>query len=110
MSRLKDQFRTPSDRRSAARRSIFVAGSAVTIQGSKSVIVENLSMTGAKVRGRDLPSAGKQVLIWVEGLDVLGSVAWASHDECGVRFDASLGAETLACLEEQAVGTVFAFG
>lgn len=109
MSRPENTFRFPSDRRSAARRSIFVAGSAVTIQGSKSVVVENLSSSGAKIRGRDLPEKGKQILVWMEGLDVLGSVAWTRSDGCGVRFDASIDAEALICLEEQAVGTIFAF-
>ena len=109
MSRFEKMFRLPPDRRAAARRPIFVAGSAVTIHGSKSVVVEDVSTTGAKVRGRDLPAPGKQVLIWMEGLDVLGSVAWSRSGECGIRFDASLDAAALTCLEEQAVGTVFAF-
>lgn len=109
MSRFVDQFRVPLERRRSARRPIFVAGSAVTIHGSKSVVVENLSASGARIRGRGLPAPGKQILIWMEGLDVLGCVAWARSEECGVRFDASLDAESLACLEEQAVGTIFAF-
>lgn len=109
MSHLESKFGFPSDRRAAARRAIFVAGSAVTIHGSRSVVVENLSASGARVRGRNLPKKGKQILIWMEGLDVLGSVAWARSDECGVRFDVSLDTEALTCLEEQAVGTVFAF-
>jgi len=109
MSRLEQKFGIPTDRRRAARRPIFVAGSAVSIHGSKSVVVENLSSTGAKIRGRDLPARGKQILIWMEGLDVLGAVAWTKKDECGVRFDVSLDAEALTCLEEEAVGTIFAF-
>jgi hypothetical protein len=109
VSRLEDKFCIPSDRRAAARRRIFITGSAVTIRGSKSVIVENVSTTGARVCGRDLPPIGKQVLIWMEGLDVLGSVAWVKNDECGVRFDLSLEAKALTCLEEQAVGTVYGF-
>ncbi len=109
MSSLERKFGIPSDRRSAARRPIFVAGSAVTIHGSKSVVVEDLSASGARIRGRDLPPSGKQILIWMEGLDVLGSVAWARTGECGVRFDVSLEPEALTCLEAEAVGTVFAF-
>jgi len=109
MLRSEFKFGLLPDRRSAPRRQIFVAGSAVTVQGSKSIVVENVSTTGARVRGRHLPPIGKQVLIWMEGLDVLGSVAWANKDECGVRFDASLDCDALACLEERAVGTVFAF-
>jgi hypothetical protein len=109
MSRLEHKFAFPTDRRRAARRPVFVAGSAVTIHGSKSVVVENVSSTGAKIRGRDLPGRGKQILIWMEGLDVLGSVAWTKSDECGVRFDVSLDADALTCLEQEAVGTIFAF-
>lgn len=99
----------PGDRRSNARRPVFVAGSAVSVQGSKSVIVEDLSVAGAKVRGRDLPAVGKQVLIWMEGLDVLGCVAWSKFGEGGIVFDSALDAGTLITLEEQAVGTKFSF-
>ena len=109
MSRFENRFGFPSDRRRMARRPIFVAGSAVTIHGSKSVVVENLSSSGARIRGRGLPGAGKQILIWMEGLDVLGSVAWTRSDECGIRFDVPLETEAMTCLEEQAVGTIFAF-
>ena len=70
--------------------------------------IDSLAASGAKVRGRDLPQKGKQVLIWMEGLDVLGSVAWAKGGQCGVRFDYSLEVEAMACLEAQAVSTVFA--
>lgn len=97
------------DRRNKSRRQIFVAGSAVSVQGSKSVIVEDLSAEGAKLRGRDLPAVGKQVLIWMEGLDVLGSVAWSRFDERGVMFDSPLDPRALTCIEEQAVGTRFSF-
>ena len=97
------------DRRTKERRRIFVVGSAVSVQGSKSIVVEDLSLDGARVRGRDLPAAGKQVLIWMEGLDVLGSVAWSKFDESGIVFDRTLDASELTCLEERAVGTVFSF-
>ena len=97
------------ERRTKQRRPIFVVGSAVSVQGSKSVVVEDLSLDGARVRGRDLPARGKQVLIWMEGLDVLGSVAWSKFNESGIVFDRTLDACELTCLEEQAVGTVFSF-
>lgn len=97
------------ERRQVARRPMFIAGSAVTIHGSKSVIVENLCSMGAKLRGRELPNAGKQILVWMEGLDVLGSVAWSKFDESGIVFDHPLESNAIAALEEQAVGTVFSF-
>jgi hypothetical protein len=110
VSRFDPQFRAAPDRRLAPRRRIFVAGSAVTIHGSKSVIVENLSTSGARIRGQDLPPVGRKVLIWIEGLDVLGTVSWAKNLECGIRFDVPLDPAALTCLEEQAVSTLFAIG
>ena len=97
------------DRRTKQRRPLFIVGSAVSVQGSKSVVVEDLSVDGAKLRGRNLPKAGKQVLVWMEGLDVLGCVAWSKFDTGGIVFDAKLDAGDLTCIEEQSVGTVFGF-
>jgi hypothetical protein len=97
--------KVPVDRRQSVRRPIFTVGSAVTVEGSKSVFVENLSSNGARVRGRDLPPVGKQILIWMDGMDALGSVAWQSFGQCGVAFDVALAASALGGLEEQSVAT-----
>ena len=97
------------DRRTKKRQPIFIVGSAVSVQGSKSVVVEDLSVDGAKLRGRNLPRPGKQVLVWMEGFDVLGCVAWSKFDTGGIVFDTRLDARDLTCIEEQAVGTVFSF-
>ena len=109
MSCFDKRIGVAGERRMKERRPIFIVGSAVSVQGSKSVIVEDLSVEGARVRGRDLPAVGKQVLIWMEGLDVLGSVAWSKFDQGGIVFDRTLDVSELTCLEEQAVGTVFSF-
>lgn len=94
------------DRRTKQRRPIFIVGSAVSVQGSKSVVVEDLSVDGARLRGRNLPKPGKQILVWMEGLDVLGSVAWSKFDTGGIVFETRLDAADLTCVEEQAVGTI----
>ena len=107
MSSIDKPIGIAGDRRLNERRPIFMVGSAVSFQGSKSIIVEDLSPDGARVRGRDLPAVGKQVLIWMEGLDVLGCVAWSKFDEGGIVFDRSLEACEVACLEEQAVAFGF---
>lgn len=79
----------PAGRRRSSRRPISEAGSAVSIHGSRSVIVEDIGAHGARIRGHKLPEVGKQVLIWTEGLDVLGSVVWESFGVRGVLFDAA---------------------
>ena len=97
----------PADPRVAARRSVYLVGSAVAIQGSKSVVIENVSCGGAKVCGRDLPGVGRQVLLWMDGVDVLASVSWAKFGERGLIFDESIEPAAITCLEEQAAqGTV----
>lgn len=101
MSSIKKEVEAPGDRRNNERRPIFIAGSAVSLHGSKSVIVEDLSAAGAKLRGRDLPPVGKQVLVWMEGLDVLGLVAWSRFGEGGIMFDRALDAGELRSVEEQ---------
>lgn len=90
MSSFGKRADSPTDRRVSERQTVFVTGSAVTVRGSKSVLIENLSLTGAKLLGRDLPETGKQILVWTEGFDALGSVAWKAFGQGGVVFDAPL--------------------
>jgi hypothetical protein len=85
-------------RRAAARQRVMIVGSAVTLDGTKSILVENVSRSGAKLRGRHLPAIGKQVLVWMEGADALGRVAWTGFDQCGVAFDPPLEERALAGL------------
>jgi len=93
MSCSGNRIDVPGGRRKAARRPAGSSGSAVSIQGSRSAVVEDLSAGGAKVRGHHLPSVGKQVLIWTEEFDLLGSVVWARFGERGIAFDAPASAD-----------------
>src|SRR6476620_9498278 len=82
-------------RRSAVRRDIMASGSALTVGASISVLVENISLWGAKLRGRNLPAVGKQVLVWMDGADALGVVTWADFDQRGVSFETALDVSAL---------------
>ena len=96
MSCFGNRIDVPGGRRKAARQPAGSAGSAVSIQGSRSILVENLSAGGAKVRGHNLPSVGRQVVIWTEEFDLLGSVVWARFGERGIAFDAPASADERA--------------
>ena len=89
--------------RKASRNPLLVIGSAVAVEGSRSVLLENLSAAGAGLRGRGLPSAGGKILLWLGELQLFGSVAWMRHDRAGVVFDDSLGSDELGCLESMAL-------
>jgi hypothetical protein len=102
MSSFGKRIDGPDGRRGSARHATFVAGSAVAVEGSHSIVVENISRDGLKLHGRDLPLIGKQILVWMEGLDILGSVVWAKFNERGIVFDEPLEPVALTCLEEHA--------
>lgn len=80
----------PYGRRRSKRHVVMMAGSVVSLEGSAPVLVENVSHSGAKLVGRHLPPVGKQVLLWIDGLDVFGSIGWAAQDQRGLLFDAPL--------------------
>jgi hypothetical protein len=77
----------PGGRRRTNRNSVRLLGSATTLQGSRSVLVEDLCPTGAKLTGRGLPPTGKEVLVRAGNLKAFGRVAWVESDQCGVVFE-----------------------
>ncbi len=89
MSSFGKRIDGPAGRRRVSRRQVGVLGSAVTISGSKSVIVEDICPTGARLVGRNLPEAGNEILLRTSELAVLGRIAWAKDDERGIAFEDS---------------------
>lgn len=87
MSCAGERVEVLAGRRAIARRLICEPGSAVSIGGSRSVVLEDISRKGARVCGHHLPETGRQVLILADGLEVLGSVVWARFRERGIAFE-----------------------
>lgn len=77
----------PGGRRKSVRQSACAVGSAVTLDGARSIVVEDICSEGAKIRGRRLPTIGKPILLWVDDLDVLGTIVWSRFEERGIAFD-----------------------
>ena len=80
----------PGGRRRAPRQTVVLPASAVTMAGSQSVIVENVCSSGARLRGRNLPDRGKELIIKVGNMDVFANVTWRAEEECGIAFDPPL--------------------
>ena len=78
----------PGGRRRIKRREVAIPGSAMTIDRSTSVIIEDLCLTGARLVGRNLPNPGEEILLRTSDKSILGRVAWASQDRRGITFDA----------------------
>lgn len=77
-------------RRSASRALAPLPAIFMTIARTDTAAVIDISCTGVRLRGRDLPPRGEEMDLKVEEVRVFGIVAWAEDDECGVAFEAPL--------------------
>ena len=81
-------------RRTAVRQTVAMPASMFSLEQSRVVIVEDISTTGAKLTGGDLPKLGEDVWIKAGPVDAFGTVVWVDDFACGVTFEKPLnGAE-----------------
>jgi hypothetical protein len=78
-----------------------LAGAAVTLSGSRSIVVDDVCSTGARLQGRGLPADGEQLLVKVGATDTMASVAWSGREECGITFDPPLDATGVQRLRDE---------
>ena len=96
-------------RRSARRESLPLPAVVSTIEDSRVVEVVDVSATGARLRGRDLPRAGDAMWLRIEQVRRFACVSWSELGECGVEFDVPLGAHEVVRLRQDVhVATVIA--
>lgn len=58
----------------------------------------DLSQSGARIAGRDLPAAGNDVLLKLGGVELFGSIVRSSGAEAAIKFDRPIGASELVSL------------
>lgn len=87
--------RSEVERRRSERTTVSLAGSLQTPATSRSVVLKDISSTGAQVSGSDFPKVGEFVRIYVEGASAFATVLWAHGEDCGLRFDGMLSQEEL---------------
>jgi len=76
----------PRGRRRIERQDVRLVGTATSLNDTRSVLVEDVSWTGAKIIGRGLPLPGKEVLIRTGERAIFGRVRWAKQDRRGIIF------------------------
>lgn len=69
------------------RSNMYIVALLSWAEGSSQGKIRNLSATGALVEASIIPPAGTGVRLVRGSLHASGSIAWASHGRCGVRFD-----------------------
>jgi 3-oxoacyl-[acyl-carrier-protein] synthase III len=77
----------PGGRRWLRRKWVRTAASAVFGDGATAVLIENLSLTGARLRGFGLPMLGTDLEVIVGERSLSGRVAWAAGDQRGISFN-----------------------
>jgi hypothetical protein len=91
-----------SNRRRSPREDVMLAGSAMSVTRSRSVMISDVSARGARLGGRDLPAPGDDLLMVVGSQDRMGTVKWRTGDACGVCVDEPLAAENIAQMKQEA--------
>jgi len=87
MAKFGKRLDGPGGRRWIRRRKVSIPGSAVSLDGTKSVLIEDLTLAGARLLGRRLPQPGTQLELKVGERSLFGEVTWAAAERRGVRFD-----------------------
>ena len=58
-----------------------------TLLRTQSAIVVDVSSTGVRLRGDDLPGCGEEFIVNIDGVTAFGTVVRCDDDERGVAFD-----------------------
>ena len=74
-------------RRHTPRRPILLSASLESISDYRQIELIDISATGAKVRGTDLPDCGSDVLLKVGCVEAFSEVVWVSENLRGLHFD-----------------------
>lgn len=80
-------------RRSAERQTVSMPASMFSLEHSRVITVEDISTSGARLVGEDLPRLGEDVWIKAGPVDAFGTVVRSQDGECGVTFEQPLNAQ-----------------
>ena len=89
-------------RRECAREPVSLAASALALGCSRSVIISDLSPSGAQLDGRGLPPPGDDLLMVAGSFETFATVVWRTDEKCGIHFDAAGPANDLAGMKKEA--------
>ncbi len=89
-------------RRRHPREEVMLAGSAMSVTRSRSVMVTDVSAMGVRMGARDLPAPGNDVLMVVGSQDRMGTVVWRTLEHCGLSLDEPFDAADIDRMKREA--------
>lgn len=89
----------PGGARRSVRENLISRTLLMTMTDSHVVDLLDLSKSGAKLGGSDLPAQGQEVLMLIGRLEAFGTVIWREQEHCGIQFDVALSETALSTLK-----------
>jgi hypothetical protein len=89
-------------RRSAERVPLPLAALLTSVGRTRRAELLDISCTGIRVRGRELPAEGEDLQIKIESVRAFGTVMWVDGQQCGVAFECPLMPFEVDSLRRQA--------
>jgi hypothetical protein len=89
-------------RRSALRERVPLIATFNSITRADRALVVDVSATGVRLRGRDLPTANELVEVGIEAVRAFGIVMWSENEECGIEFEPPLSIGGIKLLQANA--------
>lgn len=77
-------------RRHASREAMPMPAEVTVVKKRQAAALVDLSSTGARLSGPDLPVEDEIVSLTVDCVRAFGRVAWVREGQCGVQFDSPL--------------------
>lgn len=90
-------------RRNNPRAHIELPATVDALSGHRRISLLDISQTGARLEGADLPGTGKDVILRCGEIDTFGTVIWSVAGRCGLLFDEPISAKELIALRHVAV-------
>ncbi len=92
-------------RRAAPRETTPLVAVLTSLTRSHGAVLVDVSCTGARFRGADLPKANEQLVVTIQDIRAFATVAWSEHGQCGAEFDPALQPEDVEKLREDVART-----
>ena len=89
----------PPERRRSTRDPLEIAVSLVSVGQSRVVLMKDVSPTGARFSGHDLPAVGKDVMLIADDVELFGTVVRSSEAEAAIHFDRPIGLREFEALQ-----------
>jgi hypothetical protein len=92
------------DRRRASRYSVLLAGELLAPAGACKIIIHDLSLTGALVRGEAVPPVGTHVTLTRGEFAIDACIIWKGDNRAGLRFFHRLPVDRLFAIVHESNG------